>query len=229
MPDFTRKDFEEVRAGLGQNLKNFEKQASIQKGTHPRLYQETLKKIRSYKRMIEETDQRIKEFESPVQEISLPEKGTKFFDRFKTTSIHNSFSCSNEIREKEKNNLNLKHYRALILMAKNNGILHAKDAKSIAQSSFVYNAAFDDIALWSPLVNKGFVSIKKYQPIGDQKAFFSKGRDNTYRSKGKGLSGFEPSSYSIGNYALTKKGWKKVLEIDTMTKNKESKCYVKNE
>jgi hypothetical protein len=163
---------------------------------------------------------RIKEFDTPPPAAPKPKTSSRNVSRYHI-KIPNTLQNDQKITETEgygHNALRNRHYNALLRLAQSEGKGRAQDKtfQTIAQKGFVKTSA-DDYDLWSPLIQKGLVKEVDQSP-GSMQSFFRKDRQGKYRNKGKSLSGFEPTTHSIGVYELTEKGWAKTDEIVKLKK-----------
>jgi len=182
------------------------------KGKHPKLHEKSLEKERRTKQNIEHVKKRIEEFDKPrAIEVKTEQPKPRNLEKY-NISLEKGLHFHSLIAQAEgygPDALRANNHEMLLLMAQNNGEIAAADgrARRIAQTGFVHSP-YDEIEMWSILVRKKYV-IEVGQATGSLKPFFVKSKSGRYRPGGKGMSGYEPSEYSIGVYKLTEKGWDK--------------------
>jgi hypothetical protein len=237
MPNMTKEELIRMRDSYKNMVIRIEQEANQLKGKHPRLYEEKLKKLKFAQKTVPELEHEIDTYEQRQQEQLYEKTHPKPItidphpiEEFNGIEFPYTIGCDSEIdniSRSEHSSIRFKHYKAILVMAQKHEPVHAKQMQHIGQWGIMHSA-YDDIDLWSPLLKENFVNKLEEKPIGDQNAFFNKNRKGEYITKGKGMSGFEPSSHAISVFELTEKGWDKAKSIVTLTKNLNSKCYFKS-
>lgn len=225
MGDITRQEFEEMLSLKKKYLPKMELEAQKLKDKHPRLYKDQIKKIAQTKDHIRYLENRLLHFEDTPSEITHEKIDTQKYQQYDIT-LSKTIPCSVDIGNIEGHHaLKRKHYDMLLTMAKNQGTINAQDriAKIISQDGEFTHNTYQDIELWTPLLKEKYIT-QTGQVLGTQSPFFKKAKSGEYRSHSKGMSGYEPSEYSIGKYELTSKGWEKADSIVDMVKRKTIRC-----
>lgn len=236
MTDITKEEIIEAIESKKKWIPRAEREAQQLKDTHPRLYKDKIKEIERGKSSLKYAEDLLSNFDKRQQEELYEKAHPKPIpidphpiEEFNGIEFPYTIGCDSEIdniSRNEHSNIRFKHYKAILVMAQKHEPVHAKELQHIGQGGIMHSA-YDDIDLWSPLLRERFVNKLEEKPIGDQNAFFKQNRKGEYISKGKGMSGFEPSSHAISIFELTEKGWEKAKNIVTLTKNPNSKCYFK--